>query len=582
MAALDHPGIVKVDEYGEWKGRPWLRMEYMEGIPASGKMAVSVEDRLRLAPNGRLEESEVLDLLEQVLDALHYAHGEGVIHRDVKPGNLLLGSSGVKISDFGLVRVAGEQRLREEMERSLPGNLSLEDAETLLEGRRDSSGGPPPGRTRSLLGTYAYMSPEQREGREVTAATDLYSLGVLTYRALTGESALGMRPPSKLVPGLRGDWDEFLMKALETRPERRYETAKAMQDALPSPQRPARKRKVPTEVVSRKSTSGDERKPARRLAGWHWQVPLALAVLGLLYFAADFLPGWLARQAADRMPPPAPPERVDFMIGEERRDSILVGFDGIVDLEMIWIPSGTFLMGSPPGDPLANPVAERRHAVVLTEGYWMSDIEITREIYYELMGAHLEGPGESPFHPVTGISWVDATVFSLLLTEREEEEGRLPEGYVYRLPTEAEWEFACRAGSATRYFFGDDPSLLPQFANYNERGLAVVGIFRPNPFGLHDILGNAWEWVHDYHAPYPEPERRPRLNPTGPSTGEFKVVRGGSFYDSAVELRSAARGMASPEGGPHIGFRVVLARPLVNLRTGQVEKKEDSSGPGNS
>lgn len=184
MANLEHPNIVRVDEFGETDGRYWLRMELVHGVAASRQSTgacVSLAD-LAADHGGRITEQEFIPILQQLLEGLACAHSKGVVHRDLKPSNVLLESSAsgiikVKISDFGLACVVGEDFIRTQAQLSVSrsmGNLptvgvekSIGRERTLLEGEGTS--------TRALLGTYEYMAPEQKRGEEADARSDVYA-----------------------------------------------------------------------------------------------------------------------------------------------------------------------------------------------------------------------------------------------------------------------------------------------------------------------------------------------------------------------------------------------------------------------
>ena len=171
----------------------------------------------------------------------------------------------------------------------------------------------------------------------------------------------------------------------------------------------------------------------------------------------------------------------------------------------------------------------------------------------------------TPNLPVESVSWLDATNFCARLTERERQAGRLPEGKVYRLPTEAEWEYACRAGTTTRFSFGDDPqgTELEKYAWYDGnsgRQTHPVGTKLPNPWGLYDMHGNVFEWCQAWYS-----DSLPGgsvTDPQGASSGTSRALRGGSWNDSAGVCRSAYRGRFRPGGRDwDVGFRVCLAAP---------------------
>ena len=231
--------------------------------------------------------------------------------------------------------------------------------------------------------------------------------------------------------------------------------------------------------------------------------------------------------------------------------------------QFVWIPPGTFTMGSPPHeqdrDTDENPITTVR----LTRGFWMGRNEVTQGEYVDLMQ---ENPSRFKFgsdHPVENTSWEMAMRYCERLTERESRAGRLPEGFVYRLPTEAEWEYACRAGTTTRYSFGEDRnfSLFDDHAWHldNSGGRThPVGEKLPNPWGLYGMHGSVYEWCLGYHVFYPGGHVTDYISPEG----KDRVLRGGAWSDRPKNGRAAERhwfGINLEFG--NVGFRVVLAHP---------------------
>jgi formylglycine-generating enzyme required for sulfatase activity len=218
-------------------------------------------------------------------------------------------------------------------------------------------------------------------------------------------------------------------------------------------------------------------------------------------------------------------------------------------MTMVRVPAGTFVMGSPPGAPLRQE-EESPHRVTLTRSFRISKTEITQRQWRALMPFD-PGPQQADDLPVTTMSWAAAREFCVKLSQKE--------GVTYRLPTEAEWEYACRAG-------GDDPTggtevgAVAWYAANSDATVHTVGSKKANAWGLHDMLGNVAEWTLDRYAPYPRaPEER---DPAGPDTGSSRVVRGGSWRSFPPGVRCAAR-TGTPESYqlPHVGFRVVQAEP---------------------
>ena len=205
----------------------------------------------------------------------------------------------------------------------------------------------------------------------------------------------------------------------------------------------------------------------------------------------------------------------------------------------------------------------QRHLVTLTRDFWLGKYEVTQADYLAMTGKNPSHFRDDTNAPVEKLSFLAATSYCDMLTAREWKAGRLTGGYVYRLPTEAEWEYACRAGSTNRFSFGDDQAEAPRFAWTAENSdgrTHPVGLKEPNPWGLHDMHGNVWEWVFDWFANYPEADQ---VDPIGPSEGKFKIFRGGGWNQDAEFARSANRFMMSASNGIHfVGFRVALGPEL--------------------
>jgi formylglycine-generating enzyme required for sulfatase activity len=247
---------------------------------------------------------------------------------------------------------------------------------------------------------------------------------------------------------------------------------------------------------------------------------------------------------------------------------------------MVFIPPGTFRMGSPKNEEGRSDHEGPQTDVIISRGYWMGKYEVTQGEYLDVMGNNpswFNGDRRAEYALDFGTDLTrpvesgDATAYCVALTERERLAGRIAPNAVYRLPTEAEWEYACRAGTSTRFSYGDDPGYtkLTHYAWYggnSERQTHPVGQKLANPWGLHDMHGNVWEWCQDwwdwweYNLP-----GGVALDPQGPESGSYRVIRGGGYYEwdywlSPSLYRSAFRFAYSPVAGPkRIGFRVVLA-----------------------
>ena len=226
-----------------------------------------------------------------------------------------------------------------------------------------------------------------------------------------------------------------------------------------------------------------------------------------------------------------------------------------VGIKLQLIPAGTFEMGSNEGERNESPV----HEVKITTPFYIGVTEVTNAQWRAVMGAEPPSKWKDDERPVEMVSWADATAFCQKLTElpKEREVGR-----VYRLPTEAEWEHACRAGTTTKWGSGNDEETLDDVASFttnSDSQTYSVGQKRQNAWGLHDMHGNVWEWCSDWYGPY-APEAV--ADPTGPVGGSYKVSRGGSWNNAAELCRSAKRYSYHPSvRSDSLGFRVALNVP---------------------
>jgi formylglycine-generating enzyme required for sulfatase activity len=234
-----------------------------------------------------------------------------------------------------------------------------------------------------------------------------------------------------------------------------------------------------------------------------------------------------------------------------------------IGMNLVLIPRGTFMMGSPESENKRDK-NESQHEVTISRDYYLGVTEVTQAQYEKVMGTNPSSPyrpKDSSMYPVEQVSWFDAVDFCKRLSELPEEKKA---GRVYRLPTEAEWEYACRAGSKTAFSFGDDPELLGEYAWFkkNSNEPHPVREKKPNAWGLYDMLGNVWELCSDWSGDYP---KGPTIDPMGASEGRYRALRGGAFYTSTDICRSAFRGVRTPTScKDDTGFRVALGAPEKN------------------
>jgi formylglycine-generating enzyme required for sulfatase activity/tRNA A-37 threonylcarbamoyl transferase component Bud32 len=551
-AAIEHPHIIHVYQVAEDRGVPFLAMPFLKGEP--------LDARLKRQP--RLPVEEVISLGKQIAEGLAAAHKKGLIHRDIKPGNIWLepheGERGsgptnwVKILDFGLARA-----------------LTGEDVNLTKTGM--------------ILGTPAYMAPEQARGEKVDGRCDLFSLGAVLYRMLTGEMpfkgsdtisilmALATeepQPPRELNANIPPALADLVMQLLSKDPTGRPASAREVADRLGML------------VGGRTEVSA----PGFPLAGWRgskgrprWLLPVvgATALLGLIVavlFAFFRLSG---RKVIDEQLGP-----VSLAAVGDPEGTIV----NSLGMKLVPIQPGSFWMGSPRTEADHKP-DEQEHEVHITRPFYVGMHKVTVGQYtaFVMDSGHITDsqrsekgsfrrlpdgkwqvdPGtnwrnlgfeQTDEHPVVCVSINDATAFCLWLSAKE--------GKHYTLPTEAQWEYCCRAGSRKAFSFGDDEGELGQFAWFADnsgRATHPVGQKKPNAWGLYDVHGNAYERCVDvYDKEYYQ--NSPREDPMRFFSAPARTMRGGSWSQLARGCSSANRkgNLVSAGSSTDVGFRVVV------------------------
>jgi formylglycine-generating enzyme required for sulfatase activity len=214
--------------------------------------------------------------------------------------------------------------------------------------------------------------------------------------------------------------------------------------------------------------------------------------------------------------------------------------DNGTNIEMLLVPGGTFMMGCSPGDEECFENESPVHQVTLTNAFYMGKTEVTQAQWQATMGSnpsYYGGQSDSPSRPVEQVSWNMIQGFNTATS--------------LRLPTEAEWEFACRAGTTTARY-GELNAIAWYYQNWANYGTQPVAGKLPNAFGLYDTLGNVWEWCQDWYGPYSSASV---TNPTGPATGTYRLLRGGSWGDYSYDSRGLRRGDLYPVTPGNVGFR---------------------------
>jgi formylglycine-generating enzyme required for sulfatase activity len=222
-------------------------------------------------------------------------------------------------------------------------------------------------------------------------------------------------------------------------------------------------------------------------------------------------------------------------------------------IKFCWCPAGKFRMGSSDDTP-GHLLNETQFDVTFSRGFWTQQTELTQNQYEQLMGcnpAFFKGPQ----NPIESLTWNEATEFCRRLSELPPEKKA---GNLFRLPTEAEWEYACRAGSTTEFCFGDDEAGMEEYGWYHKnsgRTTHPVGEKKANAWGLHDVHGNVSEWCGDFYGDYP---REAVIDPRGPKSGDKRVLRGGGWFFMPMFARSAYRDASAPSARyVGFGFRLV-------------------------
>jgi len=677
-AAIRHENVVSIYAVEE-QPLPFLVMEYIDGETL----------QQRIDRTGPLDVPSVLRIAQQIAAGLAAAHDRGLIHRDIKPGNILLedGTDHLKITDFGLAR-------------------SADDASMTQSG--------------VIAGTPLYMSPEQAQAQEIDQRSDLFSLGSVLYVMCSGRPPF--RAPSTLavlkrvveeqprsIEGIIPEvpkWLRAIIAILHIKePEERFASAQEVGTLLAHCQSEFEQHgrvelpedilaKLPQDETERQEQDANESvaynaNSAARTDRRAWPAAAAVALIlliglgiteatgvtnvvrgtvirlfspeGTLVVEVDdpgvsvtidgeemvitgagakeirLIPGQyklkatkdgevvrqelvtvtrngrqvvrVSREAAtkeddgglgQRWPADAPSLAVapfdqaqakthqqqwaDYL-GLPVEREIIVGQtqDGRdVKLAMVLIPPGEFLMGSTDEEQakfLAEPTAAKnqwaidliptegpQHRVRITKPFYLGKYEVTQTQWQAVMGSNPSMFKNAPSHPVENVSWDDIQSFLAKLNE-----GASSQKLKFALPTEAQWEYACRAGTTTYWHSGDGEDDLRQFGSFrhaNEGGWkGPVGQLQPNGFGLHDMHGNMWEWCSDWFA-NEYYAKSPADDPTGPSAGSFRVFRGGFWRSHAWECRSACRRYISPEQRRNwLGFRfaaeIEVGRPAV-------------------
>ncbi|WP_282782461.1 bifunctional serine/threonine-protein kinase/formylglycine-generating enzyme family protein [Phaeodactylibacter xiamenensis] len=500
MAKLSHPNIRRVLDITEHDSRPVILMEYLSGQD----LGAYVQERGALSP-------EIATALwEQAVSALQFAHSEGIIHRDVKPSNFFLTDTGsLKLLDFGIAKAA------DQLVQTMTGQQ---------------------------MGTVLYMSPEQiKDPKRVTKATDYYSLGVTFHHLLTGQPPYDITKASRFAIQTKiiqeeldlfkvpVRWRDCLSACLEKKPARRQlykQVKKSPSNKSVVHQSDLTLIEETEEKVSEKKSllnSQITTKPPTSI----W---VTLGLIALFASAVSFIYVWFIEN-----------EYQPAFIQELERN-------------MVRVEGSTFMMGctSEQGDDCFDD-EEPTHRIELGS-YQIGKYEVTQAQWEAIMGSNPSKFSDCPTCPVEQVSWDDVQDFLKKLNSLT--------GRRYRLPTEAEWEYAARGGNSSqgyKYSGSNTLGTVGWYGGNSGNETHPVGQKTSNELGLYDMTGNVWEWCSDwYNSDYYNSS--PVRNPKGPTTGSSRVLRGGGWHFNSRFCRTSNRSSGSSgDHGDNLGFRLAAA-----------------------
>ncbi|MBI2684967.1 MAG: SUMF1/EgtB/PvdO family nonheme iron enzyme [Acidobacteria bacterium] len=509
-ARLQHPNAVAVHDFFSSGDRAFIVMEFIRGANLEALLATGDTSNL----------TQTLRILKEAASALDAAHMAGIIHRDVKPGNILLDESGrVKIADFGIARIT-------------------------TGGATQTA--PAMGAT---AGTLSYMSPEQVRGDKLDGRSDQFALAVVAYQLLTGQLPFQAEtwiaqsfkilnephmPARSINPSLPPSVEFALGTALQKDPSRRFPTCTAFVDAL-----------MGNAVAVAKPAS----------SALPIVIPIVVIAIGAMLFVGyramrtleNPAPQGDNGTAAAVAPAPATPPSTQAVAptvtpapaggGEE---SLALVLDGI-PMEFAKIQPGRFVMGCDSCDREQKPA----HMVEISKSFQMGRTEVTEKQWSAVMTGKATGSNK----PQVKVSWNDIQPFLAKLNARGD-------GFHYRLPTEAEWEYCARA-SDSREYASNLSDVAWTSSNSPETVRDVATAKMSNLWGLYDMLGNVSEWTGDwldeeYYS------KSPGKDPKGPATGTSRIVRGGQVGTGDMIASYAWRLADDPKTkAQFLGFRVV-------------------------
>ena len=517
-ARLQHPHAVAVYDFFSSGDRAFIVMEFVRGANLDALIATGDTGNHTM----------ILRILREAASALDAAHMAGIVHRDVKPGNILLDEAGrVKIADFGIARLT-------------TGNVTQTS--------------PSMGTT---AGTLSYMSPEQIRGDKLDGRSDQFALAVLAYQLFTGKLPFQAdtwiaqsyktlnEPPIPIQtwnPNLPPSVSASLTTALQKDPMQRFPTCTAFVDSLAgTAAAPATKPfwnnrllLVPVFLVTTAILLTMIFRTLRTIQNPPPKADEPIAVAPPVATPPVTTPPVTTPSTLPPAPPPPTPPV---------EESLALILDGI-PMDFAKIPAGRFIMGCDSCDMAEKP----EHVVDITKPFQLGRTEVTEKHWNAVMTGKATGANK----PKVQISWNDTQQFLAKLNARGD-------GFLYRLPTEAEWEYCARAGDT-----GLIPRNIDDYAwtsnNSGDKLQEPASIKLSNAWGLYDMLGNVSEWTNDWLG-MDYYQKSPQKDPQGPATGKMRMYRGGHGGTGAAAAFYYARSADEPGAkGPWLGMRVARQR----------------------
>lgn len=536
----DEPGVVPLRAVHLDTDPPCLESPFVAGYDLAGVM---FDWRFRY--DGPKPEAS-LKLVRRLAEVVARAHQRGVVHRDLKPSNVILhptegGRFTLWVTDFGWGQVSAARAA----------DLARHEA-------------PRPERVRLAAGgsdSQLYAAPQVSRATAPDRRDDVFAIGMIWYQLLCRDPRSPRRPTEEWAEnmmqssGVSREYVDLLDACLSTDPGKRPADAAALADAIAQ---------IP--IPAGGSMDGSRILSVKGMQSATFRAPFPAAGAGQVSTATR--PAAVVALADPGRP----------ILGG-RREGPASGYGGLpkavknsVGMAFALVPPGKFKMGSTENEDGHEEDESPAHVVTITRPFYLSVLPVTQAQFQAVTGRNpakfRKGAGGGPDYPVETVSWFDAEQFCAKLGQVPDE---AHQRRVYRLPTEAEWEYACRAGTTTAFGCGD--RLSPFDAHYLAASVmegggpgktAPAGQFLPNGFGLRDMHGNVGEWVADWYDATAYRDAA-AADPTGPVRGALKVVRGGSWAVLGRLCRSAARKGQNPEVATNtVGFRVVLAAPAVN------------------